>query len=165
MKTCNVEVEVEDGLIVPAPVRVRPIRNRGYGGVPGLPDEELADPYELERWASNELWGPVLSALPPVHRHREDDDDEGASCVELPAVSVMVTPRQTDLEARRHRLEIEFAVLSVQLTDIHHRVLRYVCEGVVQREHIHNADLRRWLQLKERLDEPHEIVSLAGGRR
>ena len=36
-------------------------RDNGYGSVPGLPDEELADPAELARQAFIADWGPVLS--------------------------------------------------------------------------------------------------------
>jgi hypothetical protein len=36
-------------------------RDQSYGGVPGLPDEELADPAELERQAMIADWGPILS--------------------------------------------------------------------------------------------------------
>ena len=36
-------------------------RDQSYGGVPGLPDEELADPAELERQAFVADWGPILS--------------------------------------------------------------------------------------------------------
>lgn len=38
-------------------------RHSGYGSVPGLEDEELADPAELERQAVLDEWGPIL-ALP-----------------------------------------------------------------------------------------------------
>lgn len=36
-------------------------RDLSYGGVPGLPDEELADPVELERQAFIADWWPILS--------------------------------------------------------------------------------------------------------
>lgn len=36
-------------------------RDQSLGGVPGLPDEELAGPAELERQAFIADWGPVLS--------------------------------------------------------------------------------------------------------
>jgi hypothetical protein len=36
-------------------------RDQGYGSVPGLPDEELTDPAELERQAMIVDWGPILS--------------------------------------------------------------------------------------------------------
>ena len=52
-------VEEFDDLPVSQAVRV--IRKADdIGHVPGLPDEELADVAELERWAFRELWGPTL---------------------------------------------------------------------------------------------------------
>jgi hypothetical protein len=46
----------DDGLSI-----VRVERDQGFGSVPGLPDEELADPAELERQAMIADWGPILS--------------------------------------------------------------------------------------------------------
>ena len=47
----------------PRLVAVRVERSSGYGSVPGLEDEELADPAELERQIMLAEWGPIL-ALP-----------------------------------------------------------------------------------------------------
>ena len=55
--------EVCQGVVVPESVLIRPIRKDKYGSVPGLADEELADPDELERQVLQAEWGPVL-ALP-----------------------------------------------------------------------------------------------------
>lgn len=57
------EINTYDGVIVPAPVPVKLVRKNKYGHVPGLPDSELADPAELERWVMIQEWGPIL-ALP-----------------------------------------------------------------------------------------------------
>jgi len=54
------ECEVDDVPVSPLLSEER--RNR-YGSVPGLDDEELAEPWELERQAMLQEWGPVL-ALP-----------------------------------------------------------------------------------------------------
>ena len=43
-------------------------RDSGYGSVPGLDDEELANPEELERQVFMQEWGPIL-ALPDRRRH------------------------------------------------------------------------------------------------
>ena len=52
---------IEDDFPTAAVLRVE--RQRGYGSVPGLDDEELADPKELERQVFLADWGPIL-ALP-----------------------------------------------------------------------------------------------------
>ncbi len=48
---------------IPVAPTIKVLRPSKYGSVPGLDDEELADPEELERMVEWELWGPVL-ALP-----------------------------------------------------------------------------------------------------
>ena len=54
------ECEVED---VPVSPLLSEDRKNRYGSVPGLDDEELAEPWELERQVTLQEWGPVL-ALP-----------------------------------------------------------------------------------------------------
>ena len=41
-------------------IEVEVIRDTGYGSVPGLDDDELADPAELLRQIAIEQWGPIL---------------------------------------------------------------------------------------------------------
>ncbi len=55
--------EMDEDIEVPASALVRVERERGYGSVPGLDDEELADPDKLERQVCLQEWGPIL-ALP-----------------------------------------------------------------------------------------------------
>jgi hypothetical protein len=54
---------IEEGIEAPESALLRVERNSGYGGVPGLEDEELASPAELERQVVLAEWGPIL-ALP-----------------------------------------------------------------------------------------------------
>ena len=56
-------VQTEDNIVVPESVLLRIERDMGYGSVPGLDDDELASPAELERWVMIQEWGPIL-ALP-----------------------------------------------------------------------------------------------------
>lgn len=51
---------IEDGVEVPESALLSVERNSGYGSVPGLEDEELADSAELERQVLLADWGPVL---------------------------------------------------------------------------------------------------------
>ena len=53
----------EEEIVVPESALLRVERDSGYGSVPGLDDEELASPAELERQAFLAEWGPIL-ALP-----------------------------------------------------------------------------------------------------
>jgi len=56
-------VIIEEDIVVPESALLRVQRGSGYGRVPGLEDEDLADPAELERQAVLAEWGPIL-ALP-----------------------------------------------------------------------------------------------------
>ena len=70
-------VETCDGVVVPAPAALQR-RPNGYGSVPDLPDEELADPAELERQVYQQEWGPILNL--PVRGAktiRPDIDENG----------------------------------------------------------------------------------------
>ena len=49
-----------DGIVVPAAALRRQQRKERYGSVEGLPDEELADPDELERVMYKAMWWPIL---------------------------------------------------------------------------------------------------------
>ena len=50
-----------DGVVVPASALRQEQRRTKYGVLADLPDEELADPDELERVVSKQLWWPVFS--------------------------------------------------------------------------------------------------------
>jgi hypothetical protein len=52
---------VEQGIVVPESVLSRQNAADRYGDVPGLNDEEFADPAELERQVYLEGLGPVLA--------------------------------------------------------------------------------------------------------
>ena len=51
---------IVDGIVVPAAALRREQRRTRYGTLADLPDEELADPDELERVIYKEMWWPIL---------------------------------------------------------------------------------------------------------
>ena len=72
-------IETYQGIVVPEPVLVRVEQKDKWGHVPGLDDEELASPEELERAVMRAEWGPVL-ALSVQGRQggfRPDVDEDG----------------------------------------------------------------------------------------
>jgi len=72
-------VETYQGTVVPEPVLLRVEKKDKWGHVPGLDDEELASPEELERAVLRAMWGPVL-ALPVQGKgsgFRPDVDEDG----------------------------------------------------------------------------------------
>ena len=71
--------ETCQGIVVPESVLVRAEHKDRYGQVPGLDDEELASPEELERQVMRAEWGPVLE-LPVNGKQggfRPDVDEDG----------------------------------------------------------------------------------------
>jgi hypothetical protein len=69
----------EDGGVVPEPTTIKVVRETGFGTVPGLDEEELADPDELERQVMIQEWAPIL-ALPAARggrAFRPDVDEDG----------------------------------------------------------------------------------------
>ncbi len=67
---------IEDGAEVTAPAWVKP--DNRYGTIADLPEDELADPDELERVAYKEMWWPILR-LPqqrwecPIRTNMDED--------------------------------------------------------------------------------------------
>jgi hypothetical protein len=54
------EFEIYDGIVVPATALRREQQRTKYGNLADLPDEERADPDELERAVYKEMWWPIL---------------------------------------------------------------------------------------------------------
>ena len=54
------EIEIYDGIVVPAAALQQERQRTKYGTLKDLPDEELADPDELERVVYKEMWWPIL---------------------------------------------------------------------------------------------------------
>ena len=56
----NTELTTCEQVAASVPAWLTIERDCGYGSVPGLADEELADPEEMERWAFQRDWEPIL---------------------------------------------------------------------------------------------------------
>ena len=54
------DFEIHDGIIVPASALRQEQRRTRYGTLADLPDDELADPDELERVVYKQMWWPIL---------------------------------------------------------------------------------------------------------
>ena len=67
---------IVEGVVVPESVLLRAERENKYGSVPGLDDEELADPDELERQVFLEAFAPVLMLPRPRSSGCRPDIDE-----------------------------------------------------------------------------------------
>ena len=75
----EMEFETYQGVVVPESALLKVERKNRYGSVPGLEDEELAEPDELERQVIRAEWGPILQL--PVEGRKEafrpDVDEDG----------------------------------------------------------------------------------------
>ena len=147
-------IETEENIVVPASVLVTVERNRGYGSVPGLDDDELADPAELERWVIIQEGGPIL-ALPVQRRKcdiRPELDESGHldwgafGTIDFDRLRPPFDKVRYKLDRLREELKDAVIMLSVVSDRIPGRskymVLKYLRMGVIDIEHITDDDMR-----------------------
>jgi hypothetical protein len=148
--------EIED---VPVSALLHEDRRNKYGPVPGLEDEEPADPAELERQVMLQEWGPIL-ALPNRHEPRgvrPAIDEEGR--VDWGAYGTAdferIRPSFDKARYKADKLKDELEDVLIMLSIVGRRlagrakyqVLRYVQMGVIVEEHIVSEDMRAWARL------------------
>jgi hypothetical protein len=127
------------------------------GTLEDIPDEELADPDELERAYYRELWGPVFqiskpksSSYNPVWDCHTDVDFNAFASVDFdrhrPAFDV--TRYKADkLKSQLKDLVILIEMLNERVKDkAKYRILKYVRAGVINVDDINNWDM--WLLAK-----------------
>ena len=142
---------VVDGVVVPESALRRAERCNLYGSVPGLDDEELATPEELERQVMLDEWGPVL-ALPVrgSKGFRPDFADNGG--VEFNAFATVdfartmpefdkVRYKADKLCEERDNVLMMFEMVSRRLPKAKHKVLKYLRMGVIELEHMATEDM------------------------
>ena len=141
--------EIED---VPFSPLLHVERKNRYGSVPGLGDEELADPRELERQVMLQEWGPIL-ALPVRHRKcpiRPNIDEYFG--VDWGAFATVDFERATGgfdkLRYKADKLKEELrdclimlSIVSRRLPRAKYGVLKYLRMGVIDLEHIATGDM------------------------
>jgi len=158
------EFEVVDGVeVVGSPVLV-PLRNKGYGSIEGLDDDELADPRELERQVFLQEWGPIL-ALPVRHRKSAVQpaiDEDGF--VDWGAFATVDFERYSGgFDRARYKADMlreERRDVLITLDMIKRRlpgkakylVLKYVNIGVLDFDHIASEDALAFVRLWRRAD-------------
>lgn len=153
------EEEVED---VPVSALLHEERKNRYGSVPGIDDEELADPVELERQVSLQEWGPILR-LPNRHEPRgirPAIDEEGR--VDWGAFGTVdfecTVPAFDKARYKADKLCDELENVLIMLSIVKHRlpgrakylVLKYLRMGVIGEEHIVNEDVLALAKLYQR---------------
>ena len=142
---------VVDGIVVPESALLRAEQRNLYGSVPGLDDEELAAPWELERQIMRDEWGPVLAL--PVRGNkgfRSDFVDNGG--VEFNAFATVDFARtMPEFDKMRYKADklceerdnvlMMFEMVSRRLPKAKHKVLKYLRRGVIELEHMATEDM------------------------
>ena len=166
MKREELESVEQDEQICDVPVAAwgQGRRKNRYGSVPGLSDEELADPDELERQVYVEEFGPVLAL--PVRGNkrgfRPSMDETGG--VDWGAFATVDFERgygsfdkaAYKLERLREELRdvlILFSVVKERLPGkAKYQVLKYLRMGIIQPEHVTNDDVLILARLQRQTD-------------
>ena len=155
-------IETDSGVVVPASAALHR-QPKTYGSIPDLPDEELADPDELERQVYIQEWGPIL-ALPvrdaPIIRP-DIDEDGGISWGAFNTVDFERTVGKFDKvrykidklreERRNVRMMIDTIRFHVRDAD-KYVVVRYALRGVIDIEDILDAELKNLVRLYMRVE-------------
>jgi len=149
------EFETYDGIVVPAAALRQEQQRTKYGTLAELPDEELADPDELERAVYKEMWWPILR-LPQQRwecaiRPNMDEDgrvDWGAfGTVDFDSYRPEHSKLLYRAQQMKEQLKDSVNLLRV-LTDripggAKYKILRLVRKGVLDADDIENWDMWR----------------------
>jgi len=164
---------IDEAAVGSEQVLLRQTCENRYGSVPGLDDNELLGPEEIERMVSQQEWGPILEL--PVKGRKY-----GASAGAGESVSVgfgafetvdfdRVMPefdramyKADKLKERLKDLLITISIVSGRLPGAaKYRVLKYLRMGIIDTEHIVSPDMQALARLNDRARKLRtEIVDL-----
>jgi len=149
---------------IPVSATLEVERQSRYGGVPGLTDDELADPNELERIAFLRFWEPVLT-LPIKPRQtwlRPAFDESGRAdwgafdTVDFERLYGPIRRPRRRAEQLRERLNDLIIMLSIVKDRVTRRdrylVIKQLRMGFTRFEHIADDDMRAFAELYLRAD-------------
>jgi len=178
--------EIYDGIVVPASALRQEQRMKKYGTISDLPQDELADPDELERVVYKEMWWPILS-LPqqrwecPIRPNMDEDGkvNWGAfSSVDFESYRPQFDKLRYKVEKMREELKDLVVMLKMVSARIPGRakmkILRLVGSGVLDIGDISNNQMYflaemylrasrmreqiKWLQEKRRKQHEEELA-------
>ena len=153
------EIEVDGGVVVAAPGWLQLEKRNRYGSVPGLEDEELVDPGEMERQVMAKEWAPVLEL--PCGKGQGGvvaavDENGGLDWGAFGTVDFERTRPAFDkarykaekLKERLKDVMILFGMVKERLAGRgKYLVLKYVKMGVIGMDEIVDADMRSLARL------------------
>ena len=165
---------IEEGVEVPVTALLHENRKHPYGSVPGLDDDELADPDELQRQVWREEFGPVL-ALPARGTKwaiRPDVDEDGGfdwgafGTVDFERSMPGFDKARYKAEKLKERLRdvlIMFSIVTRRLPKAKALVLKYVRMGIIDLDHIANDDMLALARLHLRARELQQQIRALKG--
>ena len=137
--------------IVPLTAVIAYRRKNKYGSIAGLPDDELADPEELERQVFIQEFAPVLAlAVRDEPTIRPDIDEEGVRCDAFATVDFDRRSARFDkLRFKEERLREELGNVVLLQDPLMRRlprkptylVLKYLRQGVIELDNIDSMDM------------------------
>jgi hypothetical protein len=177
MKTQSIEEDIcEEIDDLPVSAALAKSQQNPYGSVPGLDDEELADPEEIERVVMWQVWGPVLRLRSSQGRTwtrsgRQSwnaPDWEALGMVECQEPVLGGRPAWLVRNNELSQLWRVLGALEVVATRLPGRarrlLLKYVQSGLVEIEHVADLDMRAVVKLFiEATSRLHQIERRTGG--
>ena len=175
MKTQEALMTYEE-IVVPESAMLRVERDTGYGSVPGLEDEELADPAELERQVFIDEWGPILALpckgsgggfRPAIDEFGHLDGAFGS--VDFARLRPPFDKARYKADILREKLNdvlITLDIVKQRVPATGFLVLKLVQMGILSEEHVTGEDVRALLRLRRRVQSlREEITDLMTSRR
>ena len=150
MKSEYVDCEIEDAPV--SPLLAEGWKNK-YGSVPGLDEEELASPEELERQVFLQEWGPILAL--PIKTSRgfiQPNIDEYFDVDYGAFDSVDFERMYGEFDKARYKADklheelqdvlIRLSVVRYRLSWAQRKVLKHLGKGVIDFDHIASFELQ-----------------------
>ncbi|MFA6175614.1 MAG: hypothetical protein WC765_03430 [Phycisphaerae bacterium] len=174
------EMEVSNGVEVPASARLKRLRKSRYGSIADLDNSELIEPAEIERIYLKNEFAPIL-ALPVKTRKgwiRPNVDEDGT--IEMGAFGTVDFDRYVDFDKARYKVEklkeelsherLMIELISGQIkTMAKYKIIKYVSAGFLDVEDISDVTMyclaKRYLRMRRLQREIAEIVERSNKRR
>jgi len=164
---------IYEGVVVPESVLLRREKRNAFGSIEDLPDEELADPEELERCILRDEWEPVLflpkpkKGFSPAWNRSVDVDFDAFASVDFERTQPVfdkVRYKADKLEEERKDVLIMIAMLNERIkSKVKYKVLNYVMSGIIDADDISDWDMwqcakycLRAVRLKKQIKELRE---------
>lgn len=165
---------IYEGVVVPESVLLRKEKRNVFGSIEDLPDEELADPDELERCILRDEWGPVLflpkpksKGFNPAWDWSVDVDFNAFASVDFERTQPVfdkVRYKTDKLEEERKDVLIMIGMLNERIkSKVKYKVLNYVMSGIIDADDIRDWDMwqcakycLRAVRLKKQIKELRE---------